>query len=81
MLEDCKFKLKGTGPIKYYLGSDFFRDSKNVLCFTPIKHAEKMISVFETMFGCKFSTKSHSLLEKEDYPELDTSEFLDLEGN
>ena len=26
LLNDYKFRLKGTGSIKYYLGCDFFRD-------------------------------------------------------
>ena len=80
LLENHKFKLKGTGPIKCYLGCNFLRDSKSVLCFAPRKHAEKMISIFETTFGYKPSTKVHSLLEKGDYHKLDTSEFLETEG-
>ena len=76
-LEDThKFKLKGTGAIRYHLGCDFFRDKEGVLCFAPKKYIEKMISSFETMFGHKPSNKIHSPLEKGDYPELDTSEFL-----
>ena len=63
LLKDCKFKLKGTGPIKCYLGCDFFRDSKNVLCFAPRKHIEKMISIFKTTFSCKPSTKLYLSLE------------------
>ena len=30
-------KLKGSGPIKYHLGCDFFRDSLGVLCMSPRK--------------------------------------------
>ena len=30
-----KFKLKGTGPISFHLGMDFFHDSDGVLCMTP----------------------------------------------
>ena len=78
LLDDHKFKLKGTGPIKYHL--DFFRDSENTLCFAPRKYAEKMISIFEATFGHKPNTKVHLPLEKGDYPELDTSEFLDTDG-
>ena len=35
-----KFKLKGTGPIKYHLGCDFFRDKDGTLCFSPKKYRE-----------------------------------------
>ena len=48
-----KFKLKGTGPIKYHLGCDFFRDEDGTLCFSPRKYIEKMIEGFITMFGRK----------------------------
>ena len=38
----CKFKLKGTGSIKYHLGCDFDRDDLSTLCFAPRKRIEKM---------------------------------------
>jgi len=28
LLEKCQFKLKGTGPTKFHLGCDFFRDEE-----------------------------------------------------
>ena len=80
LLEYYEFKLKGTSPIKCYLGCNFFRDSENVLYFTPRKYVSKMTSIFKTTFGDNPSTKVHSPPEKGDYPELDTSEFLDTEG-
>ena len=30
-----KFVLKVTGPIKFHLGCDYFRDSDGTLCFAP----------------------------------------------
>ena len=75
-----KFKLKGTGPIEFHLGCDFFRDEDDVLCMAPKKYIEKMAMGYETMFGEKPSTKVHSPLEKGDHPELDTSELLDQNG-
>ena len=30
-----KFNLKGTRPISFHLGCDFFRKSNGVLCFAP----------------------------------------------
>ena len=38
------FKLKGTGPISFHLGADFFRDEKGRLCSAPLKYIEKMMS-------------------------------------
>ena len=29
-----KFKLKGTGPIRYHLGCDFFSNEDGTLCFS-----------------------------------------------
>ena len=31
----CTFKLKGTGPMSFHLGCDFFRDEDGVLCYAP----------------------------------------------
>jgi hypothetical protein len=31
-----KFKTKGTGPITFHLGMDFFRDEYNTLCLSSI---------------------------------------------
>jgi hypothetical protein len=58
------FKLKGTGPIKFHLGMDFFRDRDGVLCIAPKKYIEKMIASFEQFFGTKPSQRFLSPLEK-----------------
>ncbi len=41
------FKLKGSGPISFPLGMDFFRDNEGVLCMAPKKYIEKMIANYE----------------------------------
>ena len=33
--KEHKFKLKGTGPVSFHLGCDFFRDKDGVLCYAP----------------------------------------------
>jgi hypothetical protein len=73
------FKLKGTGPILFHLGSDYFRDRAGVLCFAPRKYIEKMLESYVRMFGSK-PRHYVSPLEKGDHPELDTTEELDHEG-
>ena len=35
LVNKYKYKLKGTGPIEYHLGCDYFRDEDGVLCFAP----------------------------------------------
>jgi hypothetical protein len=74
------FKLKGTGPIVFHLGMDFFRDSDGVMCIAPRKYIEKMMASYEQFFGSKPSQKFSSPLEKGDHPEVDTSEFLNETG-
>jgi hypothetical protein len=77
LVEQHKFKLKGTGPISFHLGCDFFREEDNTLCMAPRKYIDKMIQNYERMFGEKPRTNVYSPLEKGDHPELDDSEFLE----
>jgi len=76
--EHC-FKLKGTGPIEFHLGCDWFRDENGVLCYAPRQYIDKMIGTYERLYGTK-PRKFHSPLIKGDHPELDTSDTLDDEG-
>ena len=73
-----KFKLKGTGPVTFHLGCDFFRDEDGVLCYAPLKYIEKMIDNYVRIFGQK-PKQASSPLVKGDHPELDTSDLLDME--
>jgi hypothetical protein len=75
-----KFKLKGTGPIEFHLGCDFYRDEDGTLCFGPKKYIEKMVDAYMRMFGSKPMSKVTSPLEKNDHPELDDTELLDDHG-
>jgi Reverse transcriptase (RNA-dependent DNA polymerase) len=74
------FKFKGTGPIKFHLGMDFYRDGTGTLCIAPKKYIEKMVATYQQMFGCLPKQTVTSPLEKSDHPELDTSELLDSSG-
>ena len=80
LMEKYEFKLKGTGPITFHLGCDFFRDKDGVLCMAPKRYIEKMIDTYESMFGTKPKMNVSSPLEKGDHPETDTTELLDQEG-
>jgi hypothetical protein len=73
------FKLKGTGPLEYHLGCNYFKDDTGTLCFGPRKYVEKMMDQYERMFGTK-PREYISPLEKADHPEIDTSEELDQSG-
>ena len=72
------FKLKGTGPISFHLGCDFFRDEDGVLCYAPRKYIEKMIDNYVRIFGKK-PKEATSPLTKGDHPEIDTTELLEFE--
>lgn len=78
LLSTYKFKLKGSGPISFHLGCDFFRDEDGNLCFAPKKYILKMISTYERIFGRK-PKPATSPLVKGDHPELDASALLDDE--
>ena len=81
LLNVYKFKLKGTGPISFHLGCDFWRDDDGTLCFAPKKYIQKMMDAYERMFGTRpTSNNVSSPLEEGDHPELDTSELLDQAG-
>ncbi|MEC8171189.1 MAG: reverse transcriptase domain-containing protein, partial [Candidatus Thermoplasmatota archaeon] len=80
LVDVYKFKLKGTGPLEFHLGCDFYRDDEGVLCMHPRKYIERMTDNYERIFGEKPKTNIRSPLEKGDHPECDTSELLGPEG-
>ena len=40
MAKPHSFKLKGTGPVTFHLGCDYFRDEDGTLCVGPRKYIE-----------------------------------------
>jgi Reverse transcriptase (RNA-dependent DNA polymerase) len=76
-LKAVPFSLKGTGPVTYHLGCDYFH---GILCVGPRKYIEKMVGEYERLFGKKPSLKVRSPLEHNDHPELDISPILDEDG-
>jgi hypothetical protein len=75
-----ELKLKGTGPMTFHLGCDFYRDDSGTLCFGPKKYIEKMEDAYQRLFGSKPKHTVTSPLEKNDHPELDETELLDNDG-
>jgi hypothetical protein len=81
-----KFKLKGTGEIKFHLGMDFTSDDhaspenpKGTLCMSSSTYVEKMIATYELMSGEK-PKHYRSPIKKGDHPECDSSKLLEEEG-
>lgn len=75
-----EFKLKGTGPVTYHLGCDYYRDDDGTLCVAPRKYIERMSAQYLDMFGERPRANMSSPLEHGDHPELDTSPLLDDDG-
>ena len=74
------FKLEGSGPLNFYLGCGFQRDTTGTLCMDPGKYIDRMMESYKQYFGENPSMKHRSPLQKGDHPELDTTPFLDEEG-
>ena len=79
LANDFKYKLKGTGPLSYHLGCDYFRDDNGVLCSAPWKYIDRMLDTYAQMFG-QMPKEASSPLDPGDHPELDTSPELDEDG-
>jgi len=75
LMEKCQFKLKGTGPTKFHLGCDFFRDEEGVLCHVPKKCIEKILENCCRIFGT-WPKPATSPLPAGDHPKLDAGELL-----
>ena len=74
------FKLKGTGPVDFHLGCDYFREEDGTLCVGPKKYITRMEASYKNHFGTNPSHKVQSPLEKGDHPELDDTPLLDEDG-
>ena len=78
--EKNNFKFKGTGPLTFHLGADFFRDDTGTLCMAPRKYIDRTIQNYERIFGSKPPHNVYSPLEQNNHPEIDDTEFLDAQG-
>ena len=70
-------KVKGDGPLTYHLGADYFQDPDGTLVSQPKKYIEKLKETYVRLFNTEPSKGLKTPLEKNDHPELDTSEILD----
>jgi hypothetical protein len=74
------FKLKGTGPVAFHLGWDFFWDEDGTLCVGPRKYVDRIAMQYERMFRSKPRAQFLSPLMANNHPEMDMSELLDEDG-
>ena len=68
-------KVKGDGPLAYHLGADYFQDLDGTLVSQPKKYIEKLKETYVRLFNTEPSKSLKTPLEKNDHPELDTSEI------
>jgi hypothetical protein len=54
------FKLKGSGPLSFHLGCDYFREEDGTMCYGPKKYITRMVDAYMCMFSSQPSTKHHS---------------------
>ena len=59
MAKPHSFKLKGTGPISFHLGCDFFRDEDGTLCVGPKKYIERLALQCKSIFGESPALRRH----------------------
>ena len=70
-------KVKGDGPITYHLGADYFQDLDVTLISQPKKYIEELKQTYVRHFDTEPSKGLKTPLERNDHPELDTSEILE----
>jgi hypothetical protein len=73
------YKLKGVGEITYHLGGDFFRDPDGTLAWGAKSYIKRVVNQCQSIFGA-LPKEWTSQIDKDDHPELDTSEELPIEG-
>ena len=77
--EKYNFKLKGDGPIDYHIGLNYYKDKDGTLIQQPLKYIDRMIKSYEDTYK-ELPKKFKTPLEKNDHPEVDTSDLLGPEG-
>ena len=70
-------EVKGDGPLTYHLGADYFQDPDGTMVSQPKKYIEKLKETYIRLFNTEPSKGLKTPLEKNDHPELDTSEILE----
>jgi hypothetical protein len=69
------FKLKGTGPIDFYLGQSFSRNDDGEMEISAKRYVDKMIDSYVQLNGEK-PRKALSPIEQNDHLEMDDSPLI-----
>ncbi len=68
--------MKGDGDLTYHLGANYFKDKDGTFVCQPKKYIEKLKETYKRMFKEEPYKGHKTPLEKNDHPEIDTSELL-----
>ena len=71
------FKVKGDGKLSYHLGVDYFEDPDGTFVSQPRKYIDKLAETYKSIFNEEPPRGDKTPLDKNDHPELDTSENLE----
>ena len=72
-----QLKVKGDGPLTYHLGADYYQNPDGTKVCQPKKYIEKLKETYIRCFNTEPSKGLRTPLEKNDHPEMDTSEILE----
>ena len=70
-------KVKGDGKLTYHLGADYFEDPDGTFVSQPKKYIDKLADTYKRLFNEDPLKGYKTPLNKNDHPELDTSEILE----
>ena len=70
-------KVKGDGKLNYHLGADYFENPDGTFVSRPKKYIDKLADTYIRLFNIDPPRDYQSCLDKNDHPELDTSEILE----
>ena len=70
-------KIRGDGKLTYHLGADYFEDPDGIFVSQPRKYIDKLADTYKRLFNEDPPKGYKTPLDKNDHPELDTSEILE----
>ena len=72
-------KVKGDGKLNYHLGAHYFEDLDGTFVSQPRKYIDKLADTYKRLFNYEPPKGYKTPLDKNDHPELDTSEILEAD--
>ena len=70
-------KVNGDGKLTYHLGADYFEDPDGTFVTQHKKYIDKLADTYKRLFNDDPPKGYKTPLDKNDHPELDTSEILE----